>query len=348
MEAKVSPEVARAKAVLLAGGTVQIPSDFRLPFPTSRSTAGPGAGSAEIVLSFGGTRAKKAISRTEGEFQLIQDQDSGTIRIHREDELVADGVELLPTLLHAPFQAFINVDSRCALSCAFCNTHRLEHEITKNLTDDKILAMVTDAASTDGFQGVALTSGVPGPENETIERIVELTGRIRAVLPSVAIGIEPYVTHPRQVDDLKAAGATEIKINMESADPDIFDKVCPKRDYGATLHAINHACDVFGKNKVCSNIIFGLGETDENVLYGTKVLANMGAVATLRALRVNDRNASALKDALGSLMPVTADRMLTLARGQKRILEKYKLTPLEFKTMCHSCLSCDIVPFWDI
>jgi biotin synthase-related radical SAM superfamily protein len=346
MEAKVSPEVARAKAVLLAGGTIQIPSDFRLPFPTSRSTAGPGAGSAEIVLSFGGTRAKKAISRAEGEFQLIQ--DSGTIRINREDELIADGVELLPTLLHAPFQAFINVDSRCALSCAFCNTHRLERDATKNLTDDKILAMAIDAASTSGFQGVALTSGVPGPEDETIERLVGLIGRIRAALPSAAIGVEPYVTHPRQVDDIKAAGATEIKINMESADPDIFDKVCPNRDYGATLHAINHACGVFGKNRVCSNIIFGLGETDESVLHGTKVLANMGAVATLRALRVNERNVSALSEALGSLTPVTADRMLALAHGQKDILKEYGLTPLEFKTMCHCCLSCDIVPFWDI
>jgi biotin synthase-related radical SAM superfamily protein len=346
MEAKVSPDIARAKAELLAGGAIRIPDDFRLPFSPSRSTAGPGAGLAEIVLSFGGTRAKKAISRTEGEFQLIH--DSGEIRITRGSDVIADRVELLPTLLHAPFQAFINVDSRCALSCAFCNSHRLEHDVTKNLTDDKILAMITEAASTDGFQGVALTSGVPGSENETIDRLVGLIGRIRAALPSAAIGVEPYVTHPRQVDDIKAAGATEIKINVESADPEIFDRVCPGRDYGAILHAVNHACEVFGRNRVCSNIIFGMGETDGNVLYGTRVLANMGAVATLRALRVNERNAPALEKALGTLKPVTADRMLTLARGQKVVLEEYGLTPLEFKTMCHACLSCDIVPFWDV
>lgn len=346
MEAKVSPDTARGKAELLAGGAVRIPKEFRIPFSPSRSTAGPGAGLAEIVFSFGGTRAKKAISRTEGEFELIC--ASGGLEITRGDDVIADGVELQPTLLHAPFQAFVNVDSRCALSCAFCNSHRLEHDLTKNLTDDRILAMIAEAASTDGFQGVALTSGVPGSENETIDRMVGLIGRIRAALPSTAIGVEPYVTHPRQVDAIKAAGATEIKINIESFDQGIFDRVCPGRDYGAILHAVNHACEVFGRNRVCSNIIFGLGETDDSVLYGTKVLANMGAVATLRALRVNKRNASALEEALGTLKPVTADRMLTLARGQKAVLEEYGLTPLGFKTMCHACLSCDIVPFWDV
>jgi biotin synthase-related radical SAM superfamily protein len=346
MEAKVSPDIARAKAELLAGGAIRIPEDFRTPFSPSRSTAGPGAGLAEIVFSFGGTRAKKAISRAEGEFELIH--AGGVFKITRRDEVIVDGVELLPTLFHAPFQAFINVDSRCALSCAFCNSHRLEHDLTKDLTDDKILAMVTEAASTDGFKGVALTSGVPESANETIDRMIGLIDRIRAALPEAAIGVEPYVTHPRQVDDIKAAGATEIKINIESFDPEIFDRVCPGRDYGATLHAINHAGEVFGKNRVCSNIIFGLGETDDCVLYGTKVLANMGVVATLRALRVNNRNASALEDALGALTPVTGDRMLNLARRQKEIFEKYGLTPLKFKTMCHACLSCDIVPFWDV
>ena len=91
MEAKVSAEIARAKARLLAGGVVRIPKDFRLPFSPSRSTAGPGAGIPEVVFSFGGTRAKKAISRTEGEFSLEQ-SESG-LRLARGTETVIDAVE---------------------------------------------------------------------------------------------------------------------------------------------------------------------------------------------------------------------------------------------------------------
>jgi hypothetical protein len=71
-------------------------------------------------------------------------------------------------------------------------------------------------------------------------------------------------------------------------------------------------------------------------------------VATLRAIRVNELNRADLERALGGAPPVTADRMLNLAREQKRILRDYGLSPLGFRTMCHACLACDIVPFWDV
>ena len=114
------------------------------------------------------------------------------------------------------------------------------------------------------------------------------------------------------------------------------------------LHGVNHACEVFGRNKVCSNIVFGMGESDETIIHGLKVLGNMGAVGTLRALRVNDLNKADLERSLGRLEPVTAERMMRLAEEHKRILQDYGLTTLSFRTMCHACLACDIVPFWDV
>jgi len=346
MEAKVRPETARKKAELLAGGPVRIPKDFRLPFLASRSTAGPGAGSVSVVFAFGNTRAKKPISRDEGEFELVE--AAGALRLERDGEVFIHDVELLPTLLHAPHQAFVNIDHACAYSCKFCASPRLGREVTKDLTDDKIVEMVMSASRSEGFESVAFTSAVTRSPEMTVERMARLVRRVRELLPDVPIGVEPYVDHPAQVDALKEAGADEIKLNIESFDPDIFEKVCPDRDYGAILHAIDHAGRVFGKNRVCSNIIYGLGESDESLIEGTKVLANMGCVATLRALRRNEHNIAELERALGALSPVTPDRMLDLARQQRRIFEDYGLTPLRFKTMCHTCLACDIVPFWDI
>jgi biotin synthase-related radical SAM superfamily protein len=346
MEAKVRPETARKKAELLAGGAVKIAPEFRLPFLPSRSTAGPGAGSVSIVFSFGNARAKKPISRDSGEFELVE--DSGKLRMTRAGKPFIDEVELLPTLLHAPYQAFVNIDHACIFSCRFCNSPRLGHEVTKGLTDEKIMKMVLDASKEKGFESVAFTSAVSVSPSSTVERISKLVRMTRELLPEAPIGVEPYVTHPREIDKLKDAGADEIKLNIESFDPDIFEKVCPDRDYGAILHVINHAGRVFGKNRVCSNIIFGLGESDETVFEGTKVLANMGAVATLRALRQSEYNVAELERALGKLDPIAPDRMLRLAKEQKRILSEYGLTPLKFRTMCHACLACDIVPFWDV
>jgi len=346
METKVKPEIARKKAELLAGGPVKIPSDYRLPFLPSRSTAGPGAGSTSIVFAFGGTRAKKPISRQSGEFELME--SSGKLTILRSGRTFIDEVELVPTLLHAPYQAFVNIDHACIYSCRFCNSPRLGHDATKNLTDEKIIDMILDASRAEGFESVAFTSAVSQSPSMTVKRMAGLVKKVRELLPQTPIGVEPYVTHPRDVDELKDAGANEIKLNIESFDPEIFEKVCPERDYGAILHAINHAGVVFGKNRVCSNIIFGLGETDDSVLEGTRVLANMGAVATLRALRMSEHNIASLEEALGPLTPVTADRMLLLAKEQKKILRNHGLSPLKFKTMCHKCLGCDLVPFVDV
>ena len=346
MEAKVRPGTARLKAELLAGGHVRLPEGFRLPFPASRSTAGPGAGLTSVVFSFGGTRAKKAVSRDPGEFELLP-RGSG-FSISRLGKEFIDGVELVPTLMHAPYQAFVNIESACVYDCKFCNSPRLARDATKDLTDDRIVEMVLDASTREGFQSVAFTSAVAQTPSMTVRRMAGLVRRVRAALPDVPIGVEPYATRPDEVDMLRDAGADEIKLNVETFDRDIFEKVCGDMDLDHILHAINHAGEVFGRNRVCSNIIFGLGEDDENVLEGAKVLANMGAVATLRALRTDETNAPALEESLGRLEPVTADRMLRLATEERAILERHGLSTLRFKTMCHACLSCDIVPFWDV
>lgn len=346
MEAKVSPETARKKAELLAGGPVRIPNDFRLPFLPSRSTAGPGAGSISVVFAFGNTRAKKPISRDEGEFEL--QVRSGRISMLREGKPFIEQLELVPTLLHSPCEAFVNLDHECIMDCKFCASPRLGHNVTKELTDDKIVSMILEASKKDGFRSVALTSAVPVSPEMTVKKMVGIVRRIRDHLPDTPIGVEPYATRPDEIDMLKEAGADEVKLNIESFDRDIFEKVCPNRDYDHILHAINHAGEIFGRNCVCSNIIFGLGETDENVLEGVRVLANMGAVATLRALRRNEYNKEGLEKVLGPLEPVAAERMLRLAQEEKALLLEYGLSPLKFRTMCHTCLSCDIVPFWDV
>lgn len=342
----MKPSCARRKAELLAGGAVQIPKEFRLPFPPSRSTAGPGAGSASIVLAFGNTRAKKAISRERGEFELRTTQ--GRLDILRNGSAFIRDVALVPTIFHAPFQAFINMDHVCSMGCKFCASPRLDHSSTKDLTDEKIMEMVKEASKKPDFVSVSFTSGVIGTPHTTVRRMAGLVEGVRGLLPDTPIGVEPYVTRPDDVDLLKNSGADEIKLNIESFDRDIFEKVCPKRDYDTILHMINHAGAVFGKNKVCSNIIFGLGESDETVIEGVKVLANMGAVATLRALRSNDYNVELLEAELGPLPAITADRMLMLAKMEKKVLKSYGLTTLSFDTMCNKCLSCDIVPFWDV
>ncbi|MBI0583140.1 MAG: radical SAM protein [Methanomassiliicoccus sp.] len=338
---------ARRKAVLLAAGPLHVPADFRPPFPVSRSTAGPGAGSTAIVLAFGGTMIKKAITTAEAEFSLV---GSGPrYEILRDGEPFIESAEIRPTVAHAPGQAFYNLDTECIYHCRFCTSPSLDRRITKGLDPDRVVAMILKAAEEREDMGaVAVTSAVVKDPQSTVDKLAYVLAKVRSKLPSIPIGVEPYIDNLAQVDQLKRAGADEIKLNIETFDRDIFQKVCGEQDLDRILDAIEHAVKVFGRGKVTSNIIVGMGETDENVLEGVETLARMGCIATLRPLRLNDINRGPMTEALGTLRPVDPERMLSLAKEHRAILERNGLTSYTLHTMCHQCGCCDIVPFRDI
>ncbi len=77
------------------------------------------------------------------------------------------------------------------------------------------------------------------------------------------------------------------------------------------------------------------------------MLAKIGCVATIRPLRINNINREPMLNAIGSIPELTPERLVHLAGEEKKILMKYGLTTLNFKTMCHACRCCDIVPFVD-
>ena len=181
-----------------------------------------------------------------------------------------------------------------------------------------------------------------------MERISIVIKEVRKALPLISIGVEPYITSMEQIDALRDYGADEIKINIETFDRDIFAKVCPRKDYDLILRSIEHAVEVFGRGRVASNIIIGLGETDGNVLNGVDHLARSGCVATLRSLCTNAFNSKDLAREIGEIGLVDRARLLYLVNAQKKILEKNDLSTMSFRTMCHRCGCCDIVPFVDI
>jgi biotin synthase-related radical SAM superfamily protein len=209
--------------------------------------------------------------------------------------------------------------------------------------------MIIEVADRKDLCAVSITSAVVGSPEATIDEIVEVIRMVRSELGSdIPIGVEPYVSELSQIDRLKEAGADEIKMNVETFDPEIFQKVCGELDLDWIMEALGHAVAVFGHGKVTTNIIFGMGESDRSILEGVERLARMGIVPTLRPLRLNEINRPVLEKALGPLEPVTHERVLDLSGRCKEILRRHGLTPTTYRTMCHHCRCCDIVPFVDI
>jgi biotin synthase-related radical SAM superfamily protein len=341
-------EITKKKAELIKHGSIYVPTSMKLPYRMSRSTAGPGAGGRAIALSFGGTRVKMGVSRNEDNlFSLVGDFPEYTIK--KKDEIFLKDVTIIPTLLHAPNQAFVNIYDECIFDCKFCATPRLGERKGKERTPEKCVDMILKAAESEDFESVAITSGVSGSVEETNQDILEVVRKVEGDLKDVDIGVETYITKPSQIEELKKAGTTEIKINIESFNRDIFERVCPDLDYDLIMDSLKHAVEIFGKGKVMTNIIIGLGESDEDVEEALEHFAIMGIIPIIRSLRENELNQEVLKEALGhELEKVTTDRMLKLASKEKEILEKYGLSTRTFETMCHKCGCCDIVPFWDV
>ncbi len=347
-DSEVISDICLKKAELIHHGNIFVPDSIKLPYPLSSSTAGPGAGKTALALSFGGTRLKMEVTKEKKSKISLAESDSG-FQILKDGEVFIKDVKIIPTLLHAPNQAFVNLQDGCIYNCEFCAIPRLEGKQRKIKSSEQVLNMILEASKKKDFQSVAITSGIVGSPEETLEEIIGVVEKVKESLGNVDIGVEPYVLGREDLNKLHKAGATEIKINIETFDMKIFEKVCPELDYDHILSMLEYAVNVFGKGKVTTNIIIGLGESDENVLEGIEYFASIGVVAVIRVLRITDYNYARLVMALGhELEKVQPQRMINLALRQKEILNRYGLNPNSFATMCHRCGCCDIVPFKDV
>lgn len=334
----------RKKAELILGGDVRIPDGFRIPFRISKSTAGPGAGKRGVVFAFGGTRVKKGIVSTGGDFELVVKDDG--LSLNRDGALFIDDVTLEPVVFHAPGQAFFNMDNRCIFRCVYCKSPNLENG--SRVSGETMASMIRGLPDGADVGGIAITSGVFGSVEDTVKDMIDCVSVLRKEFPDLPIGVEPYVTDKSQIEAFRDAGVTEMKINVEAARRDVFDRACPGLDQDIILKMLEHSVSVFGRGKVSSNIIIGLGETDEDVEAMMEGLCKMGVVPGLRPLKAGPEELVRISDAVNAPAGVDAERMIRLAETQKRILMRHGLDISGFRTMCFACGCCDLVPFRDL
>ncbi len=335
------------KAVLTLGGGVRLPEGFEFPFRISRSTAGPGAGLGSAAFEFGGFRVKKSISYDSGEFELVVRGD-GSYAMTRDGGPFLDDVRIVPVVRHCPGQAFFNLDPRCMFKCAYCSSPLLDMSQDKHLSTERIMSMLRESMDEHEVTAVSLTSGVVGSPEQTVQRMADVVRAVRSEYPDMPIGVEPYVSSVAQIRLLKDAGADEIKLNIETPDEAIFSRVCPDLDLESIWGFLGSAVEVFGRGRVISNIIYGLGESDDVLEGCMERMCSMGVIPGLRALRVNDLNRDTLSMAIPIPEPVTVERALGLTRMQKGIMSSHGLTSLTSVTMCMECTCCDLVPFRDL
>jgi hypothetical protein len=166
--------------------------------------------------------------------------------------------------------------------CMFCGINTRPQDTF--LKTSRQLAEVAKAAFDEGVaRRVDFTGGVIAERRE-IEYYCDAIEAIRDALGGREIISSACVAAPRDftnISRLKEAGFTNITINMEIWDENIFKTICPgkERTVGRDrwVEALSYASDVFGFGHIRCNFVTGI-EPKHKTLEGIERLAAIGVV----------------------------------------------------------------------
>ncbi len=311
------------KAQLLEVGTVQLTGADASEYE-SKSTAGPGAGGrGSVFFSYEGHRVRLAV--TDASPITIRHIGGGTVM------LTYGCIEVLGKLekpgSHCPDQAYITISGSCMFHCKYCPVPA-NAAPTKSV--DEIVSLVRDAGD---IHAISLTSGVMGAAEEEEARTLAVMQALRAFDRPIGVSIYPVHGTARR---LREAGAAEVKFNLETVTPELFAEMCPGMDRDMVNAELDEAVQLFGRNHVFTNLIFGLGETDEEIKAAIDDLCARGIIATLRPFSPGGD----LKD----LPRPGFKRFMNLYKHHRAALAANGLDTRKAATMCIACTGCDMVP----
>jgi biotin synthase-related radical SAM superfamily protein len=316
------------KARLLEAGTVRLTGE---PVGRSleRSRAGPGAGGAgSVFFAVGGHRVRLAVADESP--VVITHLGAGIADLRIGEETIRGRIEEVGC--HCPRQAYITVSAGCIFRCRYCPVPFQETWVK---TPDEVAALV--AGVIDRIDGIALTSGVVGSAEEEEERVIAVIERLSGFQKPIGVSI-----YPRRgtASRLHALGVAEVKFNLEAATPGLFAAVCPGLDRDLIWDALAGSVVLFGKNHVFSNVILGLGETDEEMEACIRRLTGMGVIPVIRPLTPAAEMADERRP--------DARRLLRICGIHRAALADAGLDPCRALTMCTACTGCDLVPGRDL
>lgn len=314
----------RLKARLLEVGSTRLSGEPADQF-ISHSAAGPSAGTPGSLFFSVGTRRVRLSIDTASPIEIVH-RGGGGADLFIGGEQVRGRLE--PAALHCPRQAYITASGACIFHCRYCSVPGLPGR-RKGI--DEIVRMVEGVA--DRVDAISITSGVKRSVEEEEMYVLDVVEALRRF--SLPIGVSIY-PGPETAARLHALGVIEVKFNIEAATETLFSDMCPGLSWEEIWEALRKSVPLFGRGRVYSNIIVGLGETDENLERVMRDLAGIGVIPVLRPLTP--------AGSLADRHRPSADRLLRLYDVHEDILRKAGLDPARALTMCSACTGCDLVP----
>jgi len=325
---------ASTKADLLSIGSVQVDKSLFPDQLNSIATAGPGAGGSSIFLRVGDRRVRLSINDLSPLRVLPKNEQ---VIVVKGQDVLARGMLEFP-LCHCPEQAYITLSEKCVYDCQFCPVPKLNGGIKSST---RVHQMVAKAYGTGKLKTISLTSGVAVSPEKEVKRAVGIIKQLSREY-DLPIGVSVYHTK-NSSEELYSAGACEVKYNVETMDAELFHRFCPDLSLPSILEALDNAVNIFGKNRVASNFIIGLGESDETVKKGVEYLVGRGIIPILRPISPHP-----LRNNVKNINRPDAARLLRLGGMLRGMLDRQSLYANKSRTMCLLCTGCDLTPHRDI
>lgn len=268
------------------------------------------------------------------------------------DLTTADGVRYEQiALLHGADVLASTVVQTCiryaeAERCRFCAIEEsLRAGSTVAAKTPAQLAEVAEAAvRLDGVRQMVLTTGTTAGPDRGAKHLVRC---VRAVLDAVpGLPVQVQIEPPGDldtIDELKAAGATSIGIHVESTDDAVRRAWMPGKgsvpmaEYEA---AWDRAVAVFGRNRVSTYLLIGLGEDPDELVAGAASLVERGVYPFVVPFRPLPGTLAVRDGATGPTAAVVADVSSRVAR----LLRDAGMSGADQGAGCAACGACSALP----
>ena len=229
--------------------------------------------------------------------------------------------------------------------CAFCGIELTRGEQTISVKTPAQLAEVCTAArDLDGAVDVTLTTGSINRRDRGALYIGRCASAIKEAcgLP-VQVQFEPPDDFA-VLEQVHAAGVDAVGIHLETFDPDVLARVaagkaqCGVEGYFRTWA---HAVEVFGRGRVSTYVILGMGERRDLTLAGCRRAIEMGVYPFVVPLR----------PVPGTLMadvpPPDPDYVAGVYREVSALLAEHGLDHAEAGAGCARCQACSGLSAWE-
>ncbi len=182
----------------------------------------------------------------------------------------------------------------CRANCAYCGLAR-HREADRDYADrnfirvdwpavpmEQVVDIVAKDPAGSPFHRMCISMIThPRSDDDTVTVLKTWTRRIDPSAIPVSILSNPTTMQRADVANLKDLGADIFTVALDAATPEIFDRTRGKgvdspHSWAKYWEVLEHARDIFGREKFGAHIIVGMGETEHDVLSLVQRLVDMG------------------------------------------------------------------------